>query len=86
MFRQYLSPVLGRGNLTVVTGAQTQQVVFEKHGSRPRARGVTFSIGGPDGTQHSGGHWQQSWLWSVMVDDDQHGPDARFGVVGGLGG
>lgn len=54
MFRQYLRPVLGRSNLTVVTGAQMQQIIFEKQGSRPRARGVAFSIGGPDGDKHSG--------------------------------
>ena len=54
MFRQYLRPAMGRSNLTVVTGAQTQQVVFEKQGSRPRARGVLFSVAGPDGTKHSG--------------------------------
>lgn len=54
MNRQYLRPAMGRSNLTVVTGAQTQHVAFEKHSSRPRARGVVFSIGGPDGHKHSG--------------------------------
>ena len=65
MFRQYLRPVLGRDNLTVVTGAQVQQVVTEAQGNRPRARGVTFSTGGPDGDSHSGALLPHESFWCI---------------------
>ena len=54
-FRQYLAPVLGRPNLTVLTAAKTLRVETEAAGAgAPVSRGVTFQIDGPDGNVHSG--------------------------------
>jgi hypothetical protein len=50
MYRQYLQPVLGRSNLTVLTNAKTLNVVLEGK----TARGVHYVIGGPDGEQREG--------------------------------
>ncbi len=50
MYRQYLQPVLGRSNLTVLTNAKTLKVVLEGK----TARGVHYVIGGPDGEQREG--------------------------------
>ena len=52
--RQYLKPVAGRGNLTVVTKAKTLRVEFEEGRGQPVARGVTFTVNGPDGPRHTG--------------------------------
>lgn len=53
-FRQYLAPVLGRSNLTVLTGAKTLKIEVERYGTATVTRGVTFQVNGPDGTKHSG--------------------------------
>jgi hypothetical protein len=52
--RQYLKPVAGRSNLTVVTHAKTLGVNMEKGRGQTVARGVTFSTNGPDSEKHSG--------------------------------
>ncbi|KAL4424367.1 hypothetical protein ABPG75_001668 [Micractinium tetrahymenae] len=49
MYRQYLRPALGRGNLQVLTGASVTKVHIEKAGGKPRALGVEFSLDGPAG-------------------------------------
>ena len=54
--RQYLKPVAGRGNLTVVTRAKTLRVELEEGRGQPVARGVTFTVNGPDGPRHTGMH------------------------------
>lgn len=51
--RQYLKPVAGRSNLTVVTHAKTLGVNMEKGRGQTVARGVTFSTNGPDSEKHS---------------------------------
>jgi len=52
--RQYLKPVSGRSNLTVVTHARTLGVNLEDGRGETVARGVTFTTGGADGEKHSG--------------------------------
>lgn len=52
--RQYLKPVSGRSNLTVLTEAKTLNIEFESARGQPAARGVRFAVSGPDGTRHSG--------------------------------
>ena len=53
--RQYLKPVSGRSNLTIVTQARTLGIELEDSRGKPTARGVTFSTTGPDGERHQGG-------------------------------
>ena len=53
-YRQYLKPVMGRSNLSVLTNAKTMGVAFESGRGTPVARGVHFTVSGPDGTRHSG--------------------------------
>ena len=53
-FRQYLAPVLGRSNLTVLTAAKTLRVETEAGGGATVTRGVTFQTDGPDGSVHGG--------------------------------
>lgn len=55
-YRQYLKPVIGRSNLTVVTGARTLRIEFESGRAQPVARGVHFAVSGPDGARHSGAY------------------------------
>lgn len=52
--RQYLKPIIGRSNLTVVTEARTTGVELEESRGEPVARGVTFSTQGPDSEKHQG--------------------------------
>lgn len=55
-FRMYLEPILGRSNLTVLTGAKTLKVETEKAGGAAVvSRGVTFQLNSQDGSKHSGG-------------------------------
>jgi hypothetical protein len=74
-FRQYLAPVLGRPNLTVLTAAKTLRVETEAAGAgAPVSRGVTFQIDGPDGSVHSG-VWPSSSTLSIMpCQGSQHLP------------
>lgn len=51
---QYLAPVLGRSNLTVLTDAKTLKVETEKIGTTTVTRGVTFQVKGQDGNKYSG--------------------------------
>lgn len=53
-FRMYLEPVMGRSNLTVLTGAKTLKIETEKSGGATVSRGVTFQVNGQDGSKHSG--------------------------------
>ena len=53
-FRQYLKPVLGRANLTVLRDAKTLRIEMEQGRGNAVARGVTYQTRGPDGPQHSG--------------------------------
>ena len=53
-YRQYLAPVLGRSNLTVLTDAKTLRVETEGSGAATVTRGVTFQVNGPDGSKHAG--------------------------------
>ena len=53
-FRQYLAPVLGRPNLTVLTDAKTLRVETEGSGAATVTQGVTFQVNGPDGSKHAG--------------------------------
>ncbi|CAL8465624.1 g5160 [Coccomyxa elongata] len=53
-FRMYLEPILGRSNLTVLTGAKTLKVETEKAGGAAViSRGVTFQLNSQDGSKHS---------------------------------
>ncbi|EIE18382.1 alcohol oxidase [Coccomyxa subellipsoidea C-169] len=52
-FRMYLEPVMGRSNLTVLTGAKTLKIETEKSGGATVSRGVTFQVNGQDGSKHS---------------------------------
>ena len=52
--RQYLKPVSGRSNLTVVTQARTLGIGMEDSRGEPVAKGVTFSLNGPDSEKHQG--------------------------------
>jgi choline dehydrogenase-like flavoprotein len=54
-YRQYLLPVLGRPNLTVLTEAKTLKVETERVGASTVTRGVTFQLKGQDGNKFSGG-------------------------------
>jgi choline dehydrogenase-like flavoprotein len=49
MYRQYLKPALGRGNLQVLTGAAVTKVHIDSAAGKPRALGVEFSLDGPAG-------------------------------------
>ena len=60
MYRQYLKPVQGRDNLTLLTKTRTLKVVLEKRGGRQAARGVQFNSTGPDGIYHTGRFVQPS--------------------------
>lgn len=53
-FRMYLEPVMGRSNLTVLTGAKTLKIETERAGGATVSRGVTFQLNGQDGSKHSG--------------------------------
>ena len=52
--RQYLKPVIGRNNLTVMTKARTLGISLESARGEPMAKGVSFSISGPDSDKHQG--------------------------------
>lgn len=53
--RQYLKPVSGRSNLTIVTEARTLGIELEKNRGEPVAKGVIFATDGPDSERHAGG-------------------------------
>ncbi|KAK9820721.1 hypothetical protein WJX74_003026 [Apatococcus lobatus] len=52
MYRQYMKPVEGRPNLTVVSQARTLKIITEQQGGKPVARGCIFGMRNPASTVH----------------------------------